>query len=478
MLDTHGAPLRFVHRRLAITLLTAVTTIYSASDPARLRADEPDNASSKAGQSIRLAPTDSPSPALVKVVFEVDGKLLDKPEKSTAETPEHALKALGNYLYEERILDIKTRQSARFYQQASSEISIDRRPHQLQLREDRKYVIMEPDRRGSVFRSPQGPLLRPELELIEVPGGSNLVDQLLPGREVALGETWTHSEDLLARLLNLDSVSVNDVTSELIAIEQDQAKISLSGKLVGSTAGVITELDLKAKYNVDLGQSRVVWLAMGIGESRAPGLMQPGLRVQARVRMLVEPGSTPHLTPESLDPVVAGEGPRGDLLEYQPESGRFLLTHDRRWHLYSERPELTVLRLIENDQLVAQCNVRALTGLADGQSVTLAQFQAEIRKALGSAAQQIVDARESTMPNGLRQLRVAVVGQVANTPIQWIYYQINDQQQHRLTCVFTMSGEAVSRFGTEDLTIVDSIRLLDQTTPAETAAVEEEAIER
>jgi hypothetical protein len=455
MLNARGVALRAVCFAQTLALVAAGAVITTG--PCAAGSESPGGPVA----AVSLKAADNLPAAMSKVVFEVEGKLIAKPDPSSSDAPEHDLKALGNFLYEEQIVDFASRQAVRYYQQAESEISVDRKPHKIQLRADRLYTMLEPAKPDAEFRSLQGPLTRSELDLIEVPGGSHLVDQLLPGREVKIGETWTHSDELLAQFLNLDSVSVNDVKSELLSVEGGVAKLALSGKLMGSVAGVITELDLKAKYNFDVQQQRVVWLALGIGESRAAGLTQPGLRVQARIRMLIESGTTPHLAKESLEAVLASQGPRGDLLEYEPESRRFTLTHDRRWHLFSERPELTVMRFVENDQLVAQCNLRALSALPAGQTVSLVQFQQEIRKALGSSAQQIVDAQESTLPSGIRQLRVAVVGQVANTPIHWIYYQLNDAHQHRLTCVFTMSGEAVSRFGAEDLSMIGSLRMND-----------------
>ena len=105
------------------------------------------------------------------------------------------------------------------------------------------------------------------------------------------------------------------------------------------------------------------------------------------------------------------------------------------------------------------------------------EFQQESRSALGAAVQQVVDAQETKTPQGLRQLRVALVGQVAGTPVHWIYYQVSDSDGRRVTCVFTMSGEEVARFGAEDIQLVSTMTLSEPAAPAETKAVAQQPTE-
>jgi hypothetical protein len=117
------------------------------------------------------------------------------------------------------------------------------------------------------------------------------------------------------------------------------------------------------------------------------------------------------------------------------------------------------MRLIDDGQLIAQCNLHTVPVQGGAVPISLGQFQTEIRTALGSAAQQMVDSAESMQPNGVRQLRVCVVGKVAEAPVQWIYYQLTGADRQSLTCVFTMSGEDIEQFGAEDMTLVSNITL-------------------
>jgi hypothetical protein len=410
-------------------------------------------------------------PGRVKVVFEVDGHLLPESnsqeranDKDSSAPPPVELKAKGDFIYEERIAHERRGRALRYYEQAEAELAIGRQPRQSSLREDRRFVAVDTEVMAgeSGFRSLQGPLTREELELIELPGSSHLVNQLLPGRPVKVNETWTHDDSLLAQLLSLTGVTVNEVTSQFKGIDEDRqvALVTLNGKVLGYAAGVVTEIELEGKYNIDLQLQRVTWLALGIHEERATGPTKPGLNVQARVRMLIEPLATPpNLSPESLRAVTANVSEPTPLLEYQPSHGRFTLLHNRHWHVFGEQPELTILRLIDDGQLIAQCNLRSLSARQPSHAMSLSHFQKEIRTALGSAAKQIVDADETVQPSGVRELRVSIVGEVATAPVHWVYYQLADADGQVVTCVFTMSGQSVERFGSEDVSLVNSLTL-------------------
>jgi hypothetical protein len=246
--------------------------------------------------------------------------------------------------------------------------------------------------------------------------------------------------------------------------------MTLQGSIVGSIAGVSTELKVEGKYTFNRQQERITWMALGIDEQRAVGLATPGLRVQARLRLLLEPAEVPHLESPELETILTGAPAGHELLEYRAPLGGLAFAHDRHWHLYLERDDLIVFRRIEEGRVVAQCNVKRLPPLGVGQNVPLEQFRHEIQAALGSAAQQVVDAQESQLPSGLRQLRVALVGQVATAPVQWIYYQLCDADGRRVTCVFTMSGEDVARFGAKDVEWISGLTL----SPADQAPADPE----
>ncbi len=413
----------------------------------------------------------------VKAVLEVSGHLLTKePKQSDEEARKHPLKAIGNLVYEERLIDLSTRRAQRFYEQAEAEIEVDDQVQQVELREDRRWIRVSAEANAPTMACLEGGLTRQELDLLEIPAGSHLLALLLPQEPVAVGDRWQHENDHLAPLFNLDAVTVNDVHSELKGVAEGEARMELTGQLVGSVQGAVTNLEIKAKYSFHLQHRQITWIALAIRENRSIGLGTPGLHVNARLRMVAEPvaETQPPPLPDVSDAPELETASTAALLEYRPEDRGFVLLHDRHWHVLREEPRLSVLRWVDQGQLVAQCNLLSLPPANAKHELKLEDFQQEIQRALGESAQRIVDARETDLGPEIRALRTVVSGQVSGVPIQWIYYHLTHTASgKRLSCVFTMSAEELERFGGEDLSLAGSILFLEES--AESAASVETA---
>ena len=59
--------------------------------------------------------------------------------------------------------------------------------------------------------SPIGQLTRQELELVDIQADSLVVDLLLPGGQVQIGEGWQPQDAVIAQLLGLEAVSLADI---------------------------------------------------------------------------------------------------------------------------------------------------------------------------------------------------------------------------------------------------------------------------
>lgn len=416
----------------------------------------------------------------VHAILEATGELVsrDVPGKPT-KAPTFPLKVLGDLVYAERGLGSPragTAGALRWYQQARGDIEVARKPRPVALREERRHFLIQAGERGAVYRCLEGPLTREERDLLELPAATHCLSLLLPTSPVAVGETWSLEDARLAQLLNLDAVTAQSLVCQLDSCDDAAAQMSLKGKVLGAIQGVVTELSLQGKYQFDRSIRQVAWLALGIQESREAGLAEPGVRVSARLRVGMRPSLQPSLG-ETLQAEIEQQASASELLEYRPASGRFSLAHSSPWYLFDERPDLTVLRYIEGDRMVAQCNLRPMMPVPTGSGLTLDQFRDEIRVALGSSAQQVVDSREAMQPDGTRQLRVSVVGQVADTPIHWIYYHLVAPTGHRMTCAFTLAGDQMDRFNAEDANLVGGLNLVPAQESAAAASPEAMASE-
>ncbi|MEY4178508.1 MAG: hypothetical protein RLY70_2082 [Planctomycetota bacterium] len=314
--------------------------------------------------------------------------------------------------------------------------------------------------------SPQGPLHRDELELLQVPGNGPPLTELLGDGELAPGDSWPVPPETLAQLLWLEAVSSSAVTAVLKSIEGSVALISLEGSVAGAVGGVATDIDLTGKLNYDTQQQLVVWCALSIKENRSIGHAEPGFETTTQLRMATrrgEPAKTLVPTAYSGLPLTYERGQ--SLLEYVSAEGRFQMLLDRRWRLMVDRHDLTVLRLVDRGDLVAQCNASRLPALAPGKELPLDELQEDIRQSLGKNLRQFIEASVSRTDEGLRILRVAAAGEAAEIPVQWNYYHISNAKGQRLALVFTLETEQLDRFAEIDRPLAASLTFLDDPEP-------------
>ncbi len=394
----------------------------------------------------------------VEIVLQVGGEALLVSEGKKTSLP---MNVVANVTYDERLLSggssAASARSIRYYDTANVAIKIANGGQKPSLRSDRRLIVASSNGAAVELVSPAGPLSRDELDLIELPGSSLLIERLLPTQPVAIGESWTHSADLLAGLLGLDAASDAEVTSRLEQVADGLAKVVLTGSLRGAAAGVGTQIELKAKYNFDLQSKRLNYFALLVKEKRSVGHVGPGLDVVAKLLVKVTPiTESVHLTPEVIAqlPITTEEQ---SLLEYEAPSKTFELKYDRQWFVTSDEPNVAILRMIQRGELVAQCNISAL--LAVQKQITLDAFQHDIQNSLAKNFGQFVKASEETTPEGYQVFRVVVDGTVSDLPIEWIYYLVKSADGgQQASLAFTLEPNLVERFGSADREFLARLR--------------------
>jgi hypothetical protein len=403
--------------------------------------------------------------ARVEVLLEVGGDLKLVDDGKVKQLP---MSVVGKLRFQEHFVDARPSgggraRSLRRYERAEAVIKIEKETLSTGLRDDRRLIAAAADV-ATTLHSPQGPLTRDELDLIEVPCDSLLIDQLLPDKPVVLGERWSHSEALLAGLLGLDAVSQSDVASELSSVDAQAAQIALMGKLTGAAEGVATQIELAGKYRFDLSARRVTRLAVSIKENRSVGHVAAGLDIVAKLQMHVTPvGQIAELSDEAaqsmpLEPAAGSLGLEDLDLEYQPAIGKYAVAYDRRWHIVSDRDDVLAMRMVDRGDLIAQCNLTALPDVEPEKHPTLARFQQDIERTLGKDFGQFVRAAQSVNEAGYACYRVEAEGLVAELPIRWNYYLLADDRGHVAVFVFTVEGALVEQLGDADLAMVETLR--------------------
>jgi hypothetical protein len=404
----------------------------------------------------------------VKVQFELDGELKLKAEGShPAKAP---VQVNAELIYDEKTLQIdapnqRATSAVRHYESAQATIEYRGGAVQPELREDRRIVAVAADNPDDVVLfSPLGPLDRDELDLLNVPANSTLIDVLLPARPVAVGETWKLDNDWLAPILGLDAVDHNTVECKLDRVEKNLAIIHAQGAVRGSANGVSSEITVAAKFSFDTRLKRITWYAMSVKENRAVGHAHPGLEATARVQMALQKQSdVPTLHRDVLADLNLKPDDPARLLEFRSPSGGFELLLDRRWHVMVEREDVSVLRMVDRGDLIAQANVSALPPLEKGETFSMVDFQQDVKRALADHVGEFVTASESVTDSGLRVMRVVTTGKIAELSIDWIYYHVTDNQGRRISCVFTHESELAERFGAVDQSLLSSLRFVKKT---------------
>ncbi len=403
----------------------------------------------------------------VKVAIEVSGDLkINADGKEVRKVP---MTVEANLLYHERFLPTeKGLRTVRHFQEAAAVMTINSQPMQNTLRADRRLIGMQSIDDETTLFSPQGPLSREELDLIDVPGRLAGVIAALPGEGVEVGAEWSVSDVALTQLLCVEAVTKNEVLATFKELKDGIALIRLEGRVSAAVAGISTEIDLKASLNINVAKQQATWLAMGISENRAVGHAQPGFNAVSRVRVALQPcGADPQLTTEALTGLALVPTDASTVLERESTQGGFAFFHDRRWLAMVDRHDVTILRLVDRGDLVAQCNMSNLAPLPAKEQLTLEGFQADVRNSVGESFGSFVESTQKLNENGLAVLRVVVVGNVQEVPIEWIYYHITESSGRRVSLVFTHDTNVAERFGGADHSIVSTLRFLPR--PATTA---------
>lgn len=404
-------------------------------------------------------------------VLEVNG-VLKTPRDGKTDQSKMAVNA--TMVYDERTLEMSRQpsgrlRSVRHYDRAEAKIDVDKGNLAPGLRGDRRLVAAQIEDAQVTLFSPQGQLTREELDLIDLPANSLLVDRLLPEGPVAQGETWAHDDDLVLSLFRLDRVAKQTLASTLTQIDEDAALIEMAGRIDGAVDGVPTRIDVKGKYRFDRKTRRIDWLGLLVHEDRDAGHVGPGLEVVARLRMQIagRDGSE-RLADGALAGLALEPNDALTRLVFEPERGGWRMEHDRRWFTTHSDAQLAFLRLIERGDFIAQCNIAVLDPVEPGKQATLEQFQEDIRQALGDRLGEFVEAGQKANGQDYRVLRVVARGTVSELPIEWHYYLVADKHGRQVSFTFTVEGPLARQLGQMDQQMIASLRF----DPPEVAAGE------
>jgi len=434
-----------------------------------------------AGTTCRLQTTRKPGDVdRVVVVLEVGGNTTSQFDGKEQQAK---MSVVCNLAYHEKTLDLPARpgdgklRSVRYYDKAKAAIKVGKDTLTPTLRPQRRLIAIElqSQEQETALFSPNGPLSRAELALLDIQGNTLLLDRLLPEKAVAVGDEWTHSKDLVAALFGPDTVAQCDVKSALTEVTDQVARMEITGRLKGTYLGAATQMAFKGRYRFDRRSGRIDWFALLVKENRDGNEVTEGLDVVARVQVRVGRQATrEELAPEALKGLAIEATPQSRLLQYEPSDRAWQCAYDRRWIITRESSDMAVLQMVDRGDMLARCKISPLHKAAKNDAVELNRFQEDVREALGESFGQFDSAGVQMNSANYRVYRVVVSGQARATvsgkettvPIQWRYYLVAERTGRRVVFAFSLEEALADRFGNEDLKLVNSLRFAEESIAA------------
>ncbi len=349
----------------------------------------------------------------------------------------------------------------RHFQEAVGTSKLSRTNQDITLRDSVHDVIARRDLLPETIYSQDDYLTHEEVDLLRTPIASTAIDALVPQQMMRPGEKARMLPADLASFFNLSSVASSEVEMEMVSATESEAKLQLRGKIDGSVSGVPTQLRVVGKLTLDRHVGSVTWAAIAIHETREIGNAEPGFDVTATIRMVRKPLSKVQTLPESPAKIAFDAMPPQDrlLVAMSSENVGVQGLMDRRWRVMKDLPGEAIMRMIENDQTIAQLNLKPLARLPEGHQLTLEAFQQDVQKTLGDRFGELIESREGLTDGGLRMLRVVVGGRVEGVPIQWIMMHLSDDNRHRVLATWTMDGDSVPQLAGSDIQLAASLQL-------------------
>jgi len=431
-----------------LALALCVTSYSTASGQARFLLQEEQAPGDRRGVSVQL---------------EVGGEMLVRVDREIKRLP---LTVNAELQYVEHLLTRAPEptgltRSLRKYDHASASIQVAESGHSINLSEDRRLLLAEIRDGRTSFSGIESPLTRKQWDLVHVVGNSLAVDRLLPGKEIAEGDSWDHDAEALGALLGMDHVAVCDVSSVMTGESHQQVQLRLAGTVHGTIDGAPTELQLRGAYLYHLEWKRITKFNLAVKEKRATSDIVPGLDVVAKVRLVIDPNAATTKMPAEL--VKRFTDPSSTLnraLLYDASEQGFRFQHDSAWYVTAEQSDLLSLRFLQDGDLTAHCNVTSLPARSKGRGTSLEEFEVDVRQSLEKNLHTVSAATQWTTPQGYECLGIVADGTVQDVPVQWRHYLVAAPDLPRVSLSVTIEQSQIQRFADAERQLIETLELL------------------
>jgi hypothetical protein len=377
------------------------------------------------------------------------------------------LTARAAHEFPERVLAVGDRglpeKTARAYETATAAITVAKDADNKSLRKERQLIVAQRTKDQALTYSPGGALTREELELVGDHFDTLCVTGLLPGKDVAVGDTWKVPDAVAQALCHFDGLTEQGLTCKLEEVTGKVARVSVSGPANGIELGALVKLKIAATYRFDLEAKRLTWLEWKQTDDRDQGPASPALTATSTTTLTRQPIQRPDALSDVALVSVPADGKVPETLlyvEYRHPKGKFELNHVREWQMVGEPDGRLVLRLMDRGDFVAQATITPWKPAEKGKHLSPDEFKEVIANTPGWEPEKELQAGE--VPGGGEGrwiYRVSLLGKADGVAVLQNFYLLAGPNGDQVVVAVTLTPKKAEQLGSRDLSLVGSIEL-------------------
>jgi hypothetical protein len=371
----------------------------------------------------------------------------------------------ATHAFVERVLTVgkdgSVQKTARLYEAARASFAVGDDKFDKTLRPERRLVVAQrPEGQPTVY-SPAGALTRSELELVGDVLDHAALPQLLPGKEVQVGDSWKVGPAAVQALCNFEGLTEHALTGKLESVKDGEAVFTLSGTATGIDTGALVKSRVEAAGRFDLKTHRVVALEWKQTDDREQGPASPAMKAETTLAIAREavpqPDTLSNVALVSVPPKFAVPAPLLQL-DYRDPQGRLAMLYGREWVISSASKEHLVLRLMDRGDFVAQVTITPWVEAGKGKHVSPEEFKKKMADTAGWEPETELQSGEVPgQGEGRWVYRVSQQGKLDGVAVVQNFYVVAAPTGEQVVLVFTMTPKQADKLGARDLALVGSL---------------------
>lgn len=350
--------------------------------------------------------------------------------------------------------------AARYYETAVSSITVDGTVAKHELRPERRLTVAQRPNDMPLCYCPAGPLTREELELVSEHFDTLSLSGLLPGKAVAVGETWKVGNAAVQGLCSFEGLVSQDLTGKLESVQSGVAVVQITGTAKGIELGAQATLTIAATAKYDVNAKCLVELEWKQKDDRDQGPASPAIAAEAVTVLKRQRTEMPR---ELSDVNLVGVPPGYDVpvtltqIYLRDPKDHFDLAAGRDWQVVGQTPEHLIMRLLERGDFIAQVTVTPWSRAEPGKHLAPQDLKEAVLKTPGWEAEEILQEGEVPAENGRWVYRVTARGVMDEVKVVQTFYLVAGPKGDQVVLAFTMKQAMAAKLGARDLSLVESI---------------------